>query len=82
MLKECKVLLNNEYVTVIQYDDFKVQIPAIGRKASTVKVKDDGSYIVVPDDYKEPEEPKTAPIKKAKKKTPVVVCDDVAQIEE
>ena len=55
MLKECKVLLNNKAVTVIQYDDIQVQIPAIGRNVSVVKVKDDGRYTVVPDDYIEPE---------------------------
>ena len=54
MLKECRVLLNNDAVTVILYDGVKVQIPSIGRKADVVKVKDDGTYTVVPDDYKEP----------------------------
>ncbi len=69
MLKECKVLLNNESVTVIRYDDILVQIPAIGRKANVVKVKDDGHYTVVPDDYSEQVEKK---MKTRKKKTPVV----------
>lgn len=69
MLKECKVLLNNEAVTVIQYDDIQVQIPAIGRKTAVVKVKDDGHYTVVPDDYSEPVEKKP---RTRKKKTPVV----------
>lgn len=69
MLKECKVLLNNESVTVIRYDDILVQIPAIGRKADVVKVKDDGHYTVVPDDYGEQVEKK---MKTRKKKTPVV----------
>ena len=54
MLKECRVLLNNDAVTVILYDGVKVQIPSIRRKADVVKVKDDGTYTVVPDDYKEP----------------------------
>lgn len=68
MIKECKVLLNNEAVTVIQYDDIQVQIPAIGRKVAVVKVKDDGHYTVVPDDYCEPVEKKT----RTRKKKPVV----------
>lgn len=70
MIKECKVLLNNEAVTVIRYDDLDVQIPAIGRKARTVKVKDDGHYTVVPDDYCEPAEEAEKP-KARRKKTPV-----------
>lgn len=53
MILECKVILNNESVTVIHYGDKNVQIPAIGRKAATVKVLDDGKYTVVSDDYVE-----------------------------
>lgn len=68
MIKECKVLLNNEAVTVIQYGDIQVQIPAIGRKATVVKVKDDGHYTVVPDDYSEPAEKNV----RTRKKKPVV----------
>lgn len=83
MIKECKVLLNNEAVTVIQYDDIQVQIPAIGRKATVIKVKDDGHYTVVPDDYTEPEQAKEAPAKKArKKKTPVVLGEAPAREED
>lgn len=69
MIKECKVLLNNEAVTVIRYDGQDVQIPAIGRKADVVKVKDDGRYTVVPDDYTEVAEAKERP--RARKKKPV-----------
>ena len=55
MILECKVILNNESVTVIRYGNKNVQIPSIGRKTATVKVLDDGRYTVVPDDYTEPE---------------------------
>ena len=51
MLKECKVLLNNDAVTVIRYDNIDVQIPALGYKVDIVKVKDDGHYTVVHNDY-------------------------------
>lgn len=78
MLKECKVLLNNEAVTVIQYDDIQVQIPAIGRKASVVKVKDDGHYTVVPDDYSEPVEKRP----RTRKKKPVVTDEQSESKEE
>jgi hypothetical protein len=54
MVKECKVLMNNDAVTVFQFDDEKVQVPAIGRKAKTVKVvAENGLFKVVDDDYKE-----------------------------
>lgn len=55
MIKECKVLINNEAVTVFKYGDVEVQVPSIGRDAKTVKVvADNGTYKVVDDDYKEP----------------------------
>ena len=55
MVKECLVKLNNEAVTVIDYEGTQVQIPSIHRKAISVKViYEKGKYIVVDDDYIEP----------------------------
>lgn len=55
MIKECSVLLNNEAVTVVKYDDdITIQFPSINRKAKTVFVKyEDGEYSIVDKDYKE-----------------------------
>ena len=39
MIKDCAVLLNNADVTVVQWDDIEVQIPAIGKKAKMVRVE-------------------------------------------
>ena len=66
MVKECKVLINNDSVTVFQFDDVKVQVPAVGKKRiETVKVLfENGSYKVVDDDYKEKEEKAEKPVKK------------------
>ncbi len=71
MVKECIVKLNNETVTVIEYDGILVQIPAIHREARYVNViLQSGRYIVVDDDYKEPVASVTEkPKKKANKKT-------------
>lgn len=55
MVKSCKVLLNNELVTVFKYDGNEIQIPSIKRSASYIKViKKNGNYLVVDDNYKEP----------------------------
>lgn len=55
MVKNCDVLINNEAVTVINYNGVSVQIPAIHRNARTVKVvRENERYIVVDDDYIEP----------------------------
>lgn len=51
MIKECKVTLNNELVTVIDFDGTLVQIPSIRSNKATVMVSyEDGKYIVLPDD--------------------------------
>ncbi len=54
MVKECKVTINNDALTVVRFDDIDIQFPAINKNAATVKVLfKDGKYKVVPDDYKE-----------------------------
>ena len=46
MIKECEVKSNNDYCTVVKYDDTYVQIPSIGRDKKTVFVKyEDDRYI-------------------------------------
>ena len=54
MVKDCKVLLHNEYVTVARFDKTDVQFPSIHREADTVRVLYDGNYKIVADDYVEP----------------------------
>lgn len=51
MVKECKVTINNDHVTVVKYDDGEyVQLPSIKKKADTIMVKfHNGAYIVVDD---------------------------------
>lgn len=74
MIKDCKVTLNNQYVTVFDFDGTDVQIPSIHRKADKIKVKfEDGKYLVLPDDYVEPQQvveiAESAPVEKPKPKT-------------
>ena len=38
MVKNCKVSINNEAVTVFDYDGIQVQIPSIKRNADFIKV--------------------------------------------
>lgn len=54
MIKDCKVLINNDAVTVFDFDGVHVQVPSIKRKASIVRVLfDNNTYKVVDDDYVE-----------------------------
>ena len=54
MIKDCRVTLNNEYVTVVDFEGIDIQLPAIGRKANKIKVEyKDGKYTVLPDNYTE-----------------------------
>lgn len=48
MVRDCRVLLNNEAVTVVDFDGTKVQFPAIKNADKTIKVKfANGEYSVV-----------------------------------
>ena len=76
MIIKCKVELNNDLVTVINYDGNLVQIPSIKDKnAKFVNVWfNDGHYKVVPEDFVEPlkvvqTEETVKSEKKTKKKT-------------
>lgn len=60
MVKECKVFLNNQYVTVIKFNDTDVQLPSIKKEADTIFVKyENGKYSVVDKLEPEKEEIKT-----------------------
>ena len=76
MIKKCKIEINNDLVTVINYGGNLVQIPSIQDKnAKFVNAWfNDGYYKVVPEDFVEP--PKVVKTeetvkseKKSKKKT-------------
>lgn len=48
MIKECPVILNNESVSVVKFDNTEVQLPPIGKDVKTVKVeREDGRYSIV-----------------------------------
>ena len=48
MVKECTVILNNEAVTVVKFDDIEIQFPSIRKNDKTVFVKyEDGNYSIV-----------------------------------
>ena len=80
MLKKCKVILNNQYVTVFDFGGIEVQIPSIHRKADTVNVLfENGKYMIVDDNYQPkaevPQEAKPKPKTRKKKKTTNVDAD-------
>lgn len=59
MIKECKVLLNNEMVTVVKFDDVEIQLPSIHKNDKTIFVKyEDGRYSVVEKNSTVNEKPK------------------------
>ena len=48
MIKECKVLLQNQAVTVVRFDDIEVQFPTRNNKSKTVFVKcEDDKYTII-----------------------------------
>ena len=78
MVKNCSVILNNDAVTVINYDGIEVQIPSIRRSVKSVNVLyKDNKYIVVDDDYKEEK-----PEKKEKARKKKTTKESAEQVEE
>ena len=74
MVKNCKVILNNEAVTVVEYDDVEVQLPSIHKKkADFIKViAKDGTYAVVEEDnFETSAETEDKPKEAANKKTTI-----------
>lgn len=63
MIKECNVILNNEAVTVVNFDGVKIQMPSIKRKAETIFVNYENGF------YSECEKPKVKIAKKNVKKS-------------
>jgi len=48
MIKNCSVVINNDAVTVFDYDGNLVQIPSIQRNADSLNIKyENGKYIVL-----------------------------------
>ena len=54
MVKKCKVILNNDAVTVVRFDNIEVQFPSIHKEDEYVNVLyKDGKYKIVDSDYAE-----------------------------
>ena len=53
MVKECLVVLNNEAVTVVKFDDKDIQFPSINKDVKKVFVNyENGKYSIVDEKYK------------------------------
>ena len=82
-MKDCRVLINNEAVTVIDYDGKKVQLPSIHREAKTVKViSQNGKYTVVDENYKETIKQEIPEFSKRKTIKKTTVDEDVTKTED
>lgn len=52
MVKECLVILNNEAVTVVKFDDKNIQFPSINKDVKKVFVNyENGKYSIVDEKY-------------------------------
>ena len=81
MVKECKVLMNNAAVMVVDFDGVHVQMPSAGKNIKTVAVEfSNGSYKLA--EYKKVEAPaeESKPVKKTrKKKAEIAESDEIAE---
>lgn len=79
MIKECAVKLNNNYVTVVVYENIEIQFPAIHKSVDTVYVKSENDRYSIVDDMEETvidEKPKR---KSASKKTTIEKSEENAE---
>ncbi len=86
MTKECKVLMRNELVMVVDFDGKEIQMPSDHTDKDTVFVKYENDKFLIVDKLEEEKKPiKVKPVskvKKQKKVTEVELTDDVTTEEQ
>lgn len=85
MVKECKVLLRNQYVMVIEFDGKEIQMPSDHSDFNKVLVKYENGRYSITDKLEEFKPVKIKPIsrnKKQNKVTEVELADDVTTEEQ
>jgi len=79
MVKECRVILNNDVLTVVRFDDIDIQFPSIGKDVETVFVKHENDrYTIV--DEKEKNDTVEKPKRKVSKKKTTLELEKVDEI--
>lgn len=54
MIKDCRVILNNEAVTVVRFGNIDIQFPSVHKETKFVRVLyQGGKYRIVDSDYRE-----------------------------
>lgn len=54
MIKECRVIRNNEAYTLVRFDNIEIQFPPIGKDVEKVFVKhENDKYIIVDENEKD-----------------------------
>jgi hypothetical protein len=86
MIKECKVLLRNKLVMVVDFDGKEIQMPSDHTDKNTVFVKHENDRYTITCKLEEEKKPvKVKPVsrvKKQKKVTEVELADDVTTEEQ
>lgn len=81
MTKECKVLLRNQYVMVVDFNGKEIQMPSDHTDKDTVFVKYENDRYSITCNLEEEKKP-VSRVKKQKKVTEVELADDVATDEQ
>lgn len=84
MIKECKVLLRNQYVMVVEFEGKGIQFPSDHSDFNKVFVKYENGKYSITDKLEESKPVKIKPISRNKKKkvTEVELADDVTTEEQ
>ena len=81
MVKECKVLLRNQYVMVVDFNGKEIQMPSDHTDKDTVFVKYENDRYSITYNLEKEKKP-VSRVKKQKKVTEVELADDVATDEQ
>ena len=86
MVKECKVLLRNQYVMVVDFNGKEIQMPSDHTDKDTVFVKYENDRFSIVDKLEKEKKPvkvkSVSKVNKQKKVTEVELADDVATDEQ
>ena len=86
MTKECKVLLRNQYVMVVDFDGKEIQMPSDHTDKNTVFIKHENDRYTITCKLEEEKKPvkvkSVSKVNKQKKVTEVELADDVATDEQ
>ena len=80
MIKECPVIITNDAISVVKYDNIEIQFPSLGKLKSVFVEFKDGKYSIVKN-LESAEKTEAKKKKKTIKKKRETVVEDCIEVE-